>query len=238
MAVFMSSPGGSRRPHGTGSLYVRADGAGRESWYGQWRARGVRHKRCIGPKRRPGSRDGLTRTQAEAKLRRFIAEAPAPRPTIERLTLAEAAPRYLANLRAKGRKPSTLVAAESCLSVWLLPTLGDRALDAIRGEGVEDLMARMEAGDRPDRREGTRSKPCGPKTIRNYMGTLSAIYPSRATRGGAGRPPTRSTTSTCPTSRATRTSGSSSRRSSTRSHARRWRAPTTRSTGRSTSRQR
>ena len=68
------------------------------------------------------------------------------------------------------------MAAESCLNVWLLPTLGDRALDAIRGEDVEDLMARMEAGDRPDRREGTRSKPCGPKTIRNYMGTLSALY--------------------------------------------------------------
>ncbi len=137
---------------------------------------GVRHKRCIGPKRRPGSRDGLTRTKAEAKLRGFIAEAPAPRLTTERLTLAEVAPRYLANLRAKGRKPSTLVAAESCLKVWLLPTLGDRALDAIRGEDVEDLMARMEAGDRPGRREGTRSRTCGPKTIRNYMGTLSAIY--------------------------------------------------------------
>ena len=172
----MSGANRGRRSYGTGSLYVRADGSGRESWYGQWRAQGVRHKRCIGPKREPGSRDGLTRTQAEAKLRGLIAEPPAPRPTIERLTLSEVAPRYLANLRAKGRKQSTLVAAESCLNVWLLPALGDRALDAIRGEDVEDLMARMEAGDRPGRRAGTRSKPCGPKTIRNYMGTLSAIY--------------------------------------------------------------
>jgi integrase len=68
-----------------------------------------------------------------------------------------------------------IVAATSCLDVWLLPTFGDRTLDAIRGEDVEDLMARMEAGDRPSR-SGRRSKPCGPKTIRNYVGTLSAIY--------------------------------------------------------------
>jgi hypothetical protein len=59
--------------------------------------------------------------------------------------------------------------------VWLLPSLGDKALDAVRGEDVEDFMARMEAGDRPDR-PGAQSKPCGPKTIRNYIGTLSAIY--------------------------------------------------------------
>ena len=172
----MSSTNRSRRSHGTGSLYVRADSSGRESWYGQWRAHDARHKRCIGPKRRPGSRDGLTRTQAEAKLRGLIAESPPARPTNERLTLAEVAPRYLANLRAKGRKRSTLVAAESCLNVWLLPALGDRALDAIRGEDVEDLMVRMEAGDRPGRRGDKRSKHCGPKTIRNYVGILSAIY--------------------------------------------------------------
>jgi len=166
----------SRRSHGTGSLYIRPDGVGRESWYGQWRAHGVRHKRCLGLKRKPGSRDGLTRTQAEAKLRRLVAQSPSTRPSSERLTLSEVAPRYLAALRAKGRKRSTLVAAESCLSVWLLPALGDRAMDAVRGEDVEDLVARMETGDRPGRRGATRAKPCGPKTIRNYMGTLSAIY--------------------------------------------------------------
>jgi hypothetical protein len=57
--------------------------------------------------------------------------------------------------------------------VWLLPAFRDRTLDAIRGDDVEDLMSRMEAGDRPGR---PGSKPCGPKTIRNYVGTLSAIY--------------------------------------------------------------
>jgi integrase len=162
-----------RRSYGTGSLYARADSAGRESWYGQWRANGRRLKRCIGPKRVAGGRGGFTRAQAEAELRRLMSETPAKKPTSERLTLAEVAPRYVRQLEAKGRKRSTIVAAQSCLDVWLLPALGDRALDAIKPEHVEDLMSRMEAGDRPGR---PGSKPCGPKTIRNYVGTLSAIY--------------------------------------------------------------
>ncbi len=30
----------ARRAYGTGALRVRADSAGRESWYGQWRCEG------------------------------------------------------------------------------------------------------------------------------------------------------------------------------------------------------
>ncbi len=174
----------TRRSYGTGSLYVRADSAGRESWYGQWRASGRRVKRCVGPVRSPGSRDGLTRPQAEKELRRLMAQTPTARPASERLTLGDVAPRYLAHLESKNRKRSTVVAAESCLRVWLLPVLGDRALDAIRGEDVEDLMSMMDEGKRPaaptdgKRRTGRAAnpRPCGPKTIRNYVGTLSAIY--------------------------------------------------------------
>ena len=194
-------PDKPRRSYGTGTLIEREDSAGRLTYYGKWRSNGRQLKRRIGPKRAPGARDGLTRAQAEKKLRDLMAETPAARPTAERLTLAEVAPRYLRHLQAKGRKWSTLVAAESCLRVWLLPVLGDRALAAIRGEDVEDLMTQMEAGDRAQRARGggecervragdvealiarmlagdagARAKPCGPKTIRNYIGTLSAIY--------------------------------------------------------------
>jgi integrase len=194
-------PDKPRRSYGTGTLIEREDSAGRLTYYGKWRSNGRQLKRRIGPKRAPGARDGFTRAQAEKKLRDLMAETPATRPTAERLTLAEVAPRYLRHLQAKGRKWSTLVAAESCLRVWLLPVLGDRALAAIRGEDVEDLMTQMEAGDRAQRARGggerervragdvealiarmlagdagARAKPCGPKTIRNYIGTLSAIY--------------------------------------------------------------
>ena len=60
----------TRRPYGAGSLYARGD-----VWYAHWRADGgLQVKRRVGPMRVEGSREGLTRRQAEAELRRLIAE--------------------------------------------------------------------------------------------------------------------------------------------------------------------
>jgi integrase len=159
-----------RRPHGSGSLYPSKDG---RSWVGHWRHDGVQMKRVLGPMRKPGTRDGLTRAMAEKELRRRMAEEKPARSTSERLTLVDVGQRYQRHLESIGRKRSTVVAIESACRVWLIPTLGDRTLDHIRGEDVEDLMARMAQGDRPGR---PKSKPLGPKSIRNYVGTLSAIY--------------------------------------------------------------
>src|SRR5215213_6499370 len=99
----------ARRSYGTGSLQLRVDRNGRETWYAQWRSNGRRVKRAIGPKRADGSRDGLTRTQAEAELRRLMAETPASKQQahVTRRTLADVAARYLAHLKAKGRKRAT-----------------------------------------------------------------------------------------------------------------------------------
>ena len=44
----------ARRSYGTGSLYVRTDKNGRETWYGHWRTDGAQLKRRIGPKRAEG----------------------------------------------------------------------------------------------------------------------------------------------------------------------------------------
>jgi hypothetical protein len=64
----------ARRSYGTGSLFAH-----RGRWYGKWRAGERQIKRVIGPKRQPGSRDGLTRKQAEAELRRLMQSTrPAP----------------------------------------------------------------------------------------------------------------------------------------------------------------
>ena len=51
-----------RRPYGTGSLFVS-----RGKWYGKWRVDGRQTKRLLGPKRQPGSREGLTRKMAEVQ---------------------------------------------------------------------------------------------------------------------------------------------------------------------------
>ena len=56
----------ARRSYGTGSLIVRRDANGRETWHGKWRTNGRQVMRRVGLKRTEGARDGLTRPQAEA----------------------------------------------------------------------------------------------------------------------------------------------------------------------------
>jgi hypothetical protein len=82
----------ARRSYGSGSLVVRADANGAETWYGLWRTGTRRVKRALGPKRTAGSRDGLTRKQAEGEREGPVAKRagrlarwpnPRPRPSFE-----------------------------------------------------------------------------------------------------------------------------------------------------------
>lgn len=65
---------------------------------------------------------------------------------------------------------------ESILRVWLEPA--ERDLRRITAQDVQDLMTMMEKGERPgpkakgDRRYG---RPVGAKSVRNYIGYLSAL---------------------------------------------------------------
>lgn len=165
---------GAGRRYGTGSLYIRVDGAGRESWYGHWRVSGRQVKRKIGPKREAGTRVGLTRAQAEAALRKLMTEFVGPPEAMHGKSLADAGAVYVEHLRRQGRKKSTVVAVLCALDNWLVPWFGDRALDRIKAEDVDDLVRAMEAGNRPTR--SSRTRPVGPKSIRNYIGTLSALF--------------------------------------------------------------
>jgi hypothetical protein len=80
-----------RRPYGGGSVFTH-----RGAWYGQWRpypgAKQV--KRKLGAKRQPGSRSGLTRKQAEARLRTLMDEVRHATPD-ERLDFETAAAHYI-----------------------------------------------------------------------------------------------------------------------------------------------
>jgi integrase len=165
----------ARRSYGTGSLYVRVDAAGREAWYGQWRAGGRKVKRRIGWKRAEGAREGLTAVQAETEMRRVMGETVVgPAAVGERLGLTELSRRYLVHLERAGRKPSTIAAVRAHVEHWLVPFFGDRSLDAIRAEDVNDLVTLMLAGRRPGALR--RDKPLSPKTVRNAIGTLNAMY--------------------------------------------------------------
>lgn len=88
----------ARRSAGTGSIVDRSG-----TYYGQWRTGGKQVMRRLGPVRQPGSREGLTRTMAEAKLRELRSE-PVERVT-ERVTVLDAGQALLAHLEAMGRKP-------------------------------------------------------------------------------------------------------------------------------------
>jgi len=154
----------ARRSYGSGRVYVRTDSAGRETFYGSWWTNGRRMNRRLGIKRARGSREGLTATQAEAELRRLTGEVTPNAAQGDRLDVAEIGRRYRKHLEALGRKRSTLAAVEMVLRVWIEPHLGGRALESVRSEDVEDMMRAMTADG------------MGAKSIRNYIGTLSAIY--------------------------------------------------------------
>lgn len=131
----------ARRSYGSGSLVVRSDGCGAETWYGLWWVGGRRIKGALGPKRAPSSRAGLTRAQAEAQLRRRMSEPVVGVGRSERKTVEEAGAAYVEHLRTvKQRKRTTLADYEGYLRRHLVPWFGGRTVDRIEPEHVEAYM--------------------------------------------------------------------------------------------------
>jgi integrase len=129
---------------------------------------------------RAGARDGLTRSQAEAELRRAIEASRTTRPLTEGLDLAEAGKRYLANREAIGLKPGTLSDYESYLRVHLLPFFGRRPLEQITPDDVEAFIAAK-------RQEGK-----AVKSILNYVGLLNTLFAHGTKRGWCSNNPVKS----------------------------------------------
>ena len=139
-----------KRSYGSGQLFVRADGNGRETYYGSWRVCGRRVKRRLGPKRRAGTSDGLTRTQAEAELRRRIATEVVVAGA-QRRTVAEAGGAYIDHLeRVMQRKRTTIPGYRGYLRRPLAPFFGGRPLDKIDRDRIETFMlAKLKDGLSP-----------------------------------------------------------------------------------------
>ncbi len=101
------------------------------------------------------------RRWGQARERELLANGP-PRPSKEVPTLAHFAPRYMdGHVRANRLKPSTQAAQDSILRVHLIPTLGQRRLDAIGNEDVQRLKQRL----------STRAV----KTVNNVLSVLSRL---------------------------------------------------------------
>jgi integrase len=133
-------------------------------------------KRRLGPKRRPGERTGLTKAQAERELRRLL-DADLAVAAQARVDVAEAGERYLAHLRAMGRKRSTLMDYESTLRVHLAPFFGATALHRVEPRDVERFIAAKA-------REGRATK-----SVLNYLGLLHSIFAYGQKRGWCSQKP-------------------------------------------------
>jgi integrase len=158
------SPTATRRPRGTGSLFVQRDSAGRETWYGKWRVGDAQVKRRIGLKRVASTRHGLTRTQAEAQLRRLMGSQQYVTTLGGQITVQEAGELLVDGLRTRGRKRATLETYESAIRVQLAPFFGDRRLDRIGRRDIEGFIRYMGRTGR------------SPKTTLNALGILHSIF--------------------------------------------------------------
>ena len=141
-----------------GKVYVKHG-----SYYGRWwTPAGGRANRLLGPLRRPGSSDGLTRPQAERRLRALMEEVQVTS-TPDR-SVAHAAELQLDALAAKGRSRSHLETAESHVRIHLLPFFGARPIDRVDEDQITRFIAVLRKGGK------------APKTIKNVLSTLHSIF--------------------------------------------------------------
>src|SRR5690348_14910546 len=116
----------ARRAYGTGSIVTRGD-----NYYGKWRVGNRQIMRKLGPVRKVGTSTGLTKAQAEARLRKLISETTYVAPE-ERLPFGEVAGRYIAHVEhVMGRKPSTIRDYRIIVSKHLAPHFGGKAISRI-----------------------------------------------------------------------------------------------------------
>jgi hypothetical protein len=143
--------GSKRRANGAGMVYLKHG-----CYYGRWYTPGGgRTNRKLGPARKPGNATGLTRAQAERRLRELMAEVQVT--TNADRTLADLGGALLAQLEAKGRSRSSIQSVETHLRVHLVPFFGERSVDRLTEDDVNRLLAPTQAGfgaeDDPEYRE-------------------------------------------------------------------------------------
>ena len=162
----MSEGADNRRSYGSGSLFVL-----RGSWYAKWYVGTRQIKRKIGRQRKRGSREGLTKAQAEKEMRRLMREVKAT--PQERLTLREVGDAYIAHVRDfLERKPSTVQDYEGILNK-AERGLPKKTINRYGGADIEGYVASMKKAGR------------SPKTISNHLNFLHGLFAFAKKRGWA-----------------------------------------------------
>jgi integrase len=166
-----------RRTRGTGSLEVRPTAAGGRVWYGRWWVGGKLLRRRIAEVREPGARFGLTKTQAEARLRELmVAEKARPR-LEERLTVEQAVTRYVDHVeQTRGRKATT-VQDYRAIGKQLSTFFAGKSLEKVEPCDIEAYMRAKAA------------QKLSPKTIANHVTFLHGVFAHGEKQGWATRNP-------------------------------------------------
>ena len=147
----------SRRAFGSGTLYVE-----KGIYYGRWyTTAGGRANRRVGPVRQAGTTTGLTKRQAEARLRQLMDGTSGRVVADQDRTVEHVGCLHSDKLVALGRKKSHVEAFDSHLRVHLAPFFGPTPINRIEISDVERLIATL------------RKRGRAPKTIKNILGSLA-----------------------------------------------------------------
>jgi len=156
---------GKKRAYGSGSVFEKSG-----AFYGKWRVNGRQVLRKLGPRRRPGSRDGLTHAQAEARLRELMAHTVVPT-SPERLTFDEVGQRYLRHLEeVMQRKRTTIQDYRIMLRLHLGPYFGSTRIAKLDARDVDAYIAAKRGG-------------LAVKTITNHLNFAHGVFAFALKRG-------------------------------------------------------
>jgi integrase len=166
-----------KRSYGTGQLYEKHG-----AYYGRWRTSdGRRLNRRIGPVRPPGTRDGLTRSDAERRFRRTQEEEESrpPAPPGEAPTVSAATASLRRKLALEGARPSYLAGCRSMQRVQIDPRVGQHPVTKLKTADVEAMASAMLASG------------LKPKSVHNVLVFLHGVLEHAIERGWASDNPVR-----------------------------------------------
>lgn len=168
----------ARRTRGTGALFIRTNAAGRRVYYGKWRdTSGNQVMKRLGPERTRGMSDGLTKSQAEAELRRLIQDTLVKPKVVERKTFATAGAEYIGYLEnLKNRKPTTVQDYRIILHTHFVEFFGDRPLDSITAADVDRYVSTKRAERGADRKARRAAGHLSAKTVNNHLNFMSSLF--------------------------------------------------------------
>jgi integrase len=138
--------------------------------------------RKVGPARMPGSRDGLTRSEAERRFRK-LQEREERQPARRRVgaapTVMEACESLRRRLQVEGARTAYLQNCESMQRVHVEPALGRLAVDRVTTSQVDAFAAQMLSSGR------------APKTVRNVLSFLHSAFEQARRLGWSEKNPVR-----------------------------------------------